>query len=80
MHGIEDLRERAAKAIDKKAAFGPDVDLKEFDPAPVPHTYLADEDMCELPPEEQKRPEGAQRHVLPERHLGDSLPQPAAGH
>ena len=55
MHGIEDLRERAAKAIDKKAAFGPDVDLKEFDPAPVPHTYLADEDMCELPPEEQKR-------------------------
>jgi len=55
MHGIEDLRERAAKAINKKAAFGPDVDLKEFDPAPVPHTYLADEDMCDLPPEEQKR-------------------------
>jgi hypothetical protein len=55
MHGIGDLRERAAKAIDKKAAFGPDVDLTQFDPAPVPHTYLADEDMCELPPEEQKR-------------------------
>jgi Fe-S cluster assembly scaffold protein SufB len=55
MHGIEDLRQRAAKAIDKKAAFGPDVDLREFDSAPVPHTYMADEDLCELPPEEQKR-------------------------
>jgi Fe-S cluster assembly protein SufB len=55
MHGIEDLRDRAAKAVDKKAAFGPDVDLKQFDPAPVPHTYMADEDLCELPPEEQKR-------------------------
>jgi len=55
MHGIEDLRQRAAKAMDKKAAFGPDVDLKEFDPAPVPHTYMADEELCELPPEEQKR-------------------------
>jgi hypothetical protein len=55
MHGIEDLRRRAAKAIDKKAAFGPDVDLREFDSAPVPHTYMADEDLCELPPEEQKR-------------------------
>lgn len=55
MHGVDDLRQRAARAIDKKAAFGPDVDLTQFDPAPVPHTYLADEDMCELPPEEQKR-------------------------
>ncbi|MCU0593874.1 MAG: SufD family Fe-S cluster assembly protein [Desulfobacterota bacterium] len=55
MHGVDDLRQRAARAIDKKAAFGPDVDLNQFDPAPVPHTYLADEDMCELPPEEQKR-------------------------
>jgi hypothetical protein len=55
MHGVDDLRQRAERAIDKKAAFGPDVDLNQFDPAPVPHTYLADEDMCELPPEEQKR-------------------------
>jgi Fe-S cluster assembly scaffold protein SufB len=55
MHGIGDLRERAAKAIDKKAVFGPDIDLKQFNTAPVPHTYLADEDLCELPPEEQKR-------------------------
>ncbi len=55
MHGIEDLRERATKAIDKKAALGPDVDLSQFDSAPVPHTYMADEDLCELPPEDQKR-------------------------
>lgn len=55
MHGIDDLRQRAAKAIDKKPAFGPDVDLKQFDSAPVPHTYMADEDLCELPPDEQKR-------------------------
>jgi hypothetical protein len=55
MHGIEDLRQRAVTAIDKKAAFGPDVDLKQFDSAPVPHTYMADEELCELPPEEQKR-------------------------
>jgi Fe-S cluster assembly scaffold protein SufB len=55
MHGIEDLRQRAEKAVDKKAPFGPDVDLKQFDAAPVPHTYMADEDLCELPPEEQKR-------------------------
>jgi Fe-S cluster assembly scaffold protein SufB len=55
MHGIEDLRDRATKAVDKKAAFGPDVDLSQFDSAPVPHTYMADEDLCELPPEEQKQ-------------------------
>jgi len=55
MHGIDDLRQRAAKAIDKKPAFGPDVDLKQFDSAPVPHTYMADEELCELPPDEQKR-------------------------
>ena len=55
MHGIDDLRQRAAKAIDKKPAFGPDVDLNQFDSAPVPHTYMADEDLCELPPDEQRR-------------------------
>jgi Fe-S cluster assembly scaffold protein SufB len=55
MHGIEDLRQRAANAIDKKAAIGPDIDLKQYDTAPVPHTYMADEDLCELPSEEQKR-------------------------
>jgi Fe-S cluster assembly protein SufB len=55
MHGIDDLRQRAAKAKDKKPAFGPDVDLNQFDSAPVPHTYMADEDLCKLPPDEQRR-------------------------
>jgi Fe-S cluster assembly scaffold protein SufB len=55
MHGIEELRERAQKAVEKKAAIGPDINLQEFDPAPVPHAYLADEELCELPQEEQKR-------------------------
>jgi Fe-S cluster assembly scaffold protein SufB len=55
MHGIEELRERAQTAVDKKAAIGTDINLEEFDPAPVLHAYMADEELCELPPEEQKR-------------------------
>jgi Fe-S cluster assembly scaffold protein SufB len=55
MHGIEELKERAAKAIEKKAGLGPDINLKEFDDSFVVHSYLADEDLCELPQEEQKR-------------------------
>jgi hypothetical protein len=38
----EELKRRAAKAIDKKAAIGPDVDLNEFDRSLVSHQYLAD--------------------------------------
>jgi uncharacterized protein len=55
MHGVDEVRERARKAIQKKASIGTDVNLEEFDPAPVPHAYMADEDLCELPPAEQKR-------------------------
>jgi Fe-S cluster assembly scaffold protein SufB len=55
MHSIEELRERAQKAVEKKAAIGTDINLQEFDPAPVPHAYMADEELCELPQEEQKR-------------------------
>jgi Fe-S cluster assembly scaffold protein SufB len=55
MHNRVKLREIAAKAIDKKAAIGPDINLEEYDTAPVPHSYLADEDLCELPQEEQHR-------------------------
>ena len=54
MYNREQLRERANKAIDKRSAIGPDIDLKEFDEAPVPHSYLADEDLCAMPEEEQK--------------------------
>ena len=55
MHGIEQLRVRAEKAAARKAALGPDVDLSEFDDSFVAHSYMADEELCDLPQEEQKR-------------------------
>jgi len=53
MHNRGELRERAAGAIEKKGAIGPDIDLNEFDDAPVPHSYMADEDLCAMPQQEQ---------------------------
>ncbi len=55
MYDRRQLKEKAEKARGKKAAIGPDIDLDEFDDAPVPHAYLADEDMCALPESDQKR-------------------------
>ena len=55
MHYRDPLKEKARQAVDKKAAIGPDLDLDQFDDAPVPHSYMADEDLCELPEEEQQR-------------------------
>jgi hypothetical protein len=55
MHGIDDLKRRAEKAAAKKAALGPDVDLSHFDDSFVAHSYMADEELCDLPQEEQKR-------------------------
>jgi uncharacterized protein len=55
MYGLGELKERAEKATQQKAAFGEDINLQQFDPAPVPHAYMADEELCELPQEEQKR-------------------------
>ncbi len=55
MHGIEQLRVRAEKAAARKAALGPDVDLREFDDSFVVHSYMADEELCDLPEEEQKQ-------------------------
>lgn len=55
MYDRMQLKEKAEKAKDKKAAIGPDINLDEFDDAPVPHAYLADEDMCALPELDQKR-------------------------
>jgi len=55
MYDRKQLKKKAEKARDKKAAIGPDIDLDEFDDAPVPHSYLADEDMCALPESDQKR-------------------------
>jgi Fe-S cluster assembly scaffold protein SufB len=55
MHYRDPLKEKAREAVNKKAAIGPDLDLDQFDDAPVPHSYLADDDLCKLPDEEQKR-------------------------
>ncbi|MFH1481727.1 MAG: SufD family Fe-S cluster assembly protein [Pseudomonadota bacterium] len=55
MYSRDELRERANKAVNKKAAIGPDINLDEFDKSPVPHQYLADEDLCSLPETEQQR-------------------------
>ncbi len=55
MYTKDQLREKAKKAKDKKGAIGPDINLDEFDQAPVPHSYLAEEDLCDLPQEEQKQ-------------------------
>ncbi len=55
MHGIEELRGKAEKAAGKKASLGPDVNLEEFDDSFVVHSYMADEDLCGLPQEEQRR-------------------------
>ena len=51
----EELKQRAAKVVDKKAAFGPDINLDEFDRSLVPHAYLADEAFCTVPAAEQQR-------------------------
>jgi len=55
MYNRDKLREKAARVKDKKGAIGPDIDLNKFDEAPVPHSYLADEDLCAIPPDEQKQ-------------------------
>jgi len=55
MYDRDQLREKATKVIDKKGAIGPDINLDEFDETPISHAYLADEDLCELPGEEQQR-------------------------
>jgi Fe-S cluster assembly scaffold protein SufB len=54
MHSRDQLKEKAIQAIDKKGLIGPDINLEEFDKVPVPHSYLADKDLCALPDEEQK--------------------------
>lgn len=55
MYNREELVEKAQKAVGKQGAIGPDIDLNQFEKAPVPHKYLADEDLCALPADEQQR-------------------------
>ncbi len=55
MYTVTELEEKARRALDKKATFGDDVDLDSFDRTFVPHKYLAEEEICALPEDEQKR-------------------------
>lgn len=55
MYNREELVEKAKKAVDKRGAIGPDIDLNQFEKAPVPHQYLADAELCALPADEQQR-------------------------
>ena len=55
MHGRTELKERATRVIHKKAALGSDINLDEFDEAPVSHSYLEHNELRELPMADQKR-------------------------
>jgi uncharacterized protein len=51
----DELKKKAATAINKKAALGPDTNLDEFDTSFVPHEYMADEKLCSVPSAELER-------------------------
>jgi len=53
MHGAAELKQRAEAAREKKGAIGPDVDLGLYEKGAVPHPYLSDKGMHDLPEEEQ---------------------------
>ena len=55
MRDIDEMKEKALKAVDKKATFGEDINLDEYDRAYVPHQYMAQEEMCSLPNDVQQR-------------------------
>ncbi len=54
MYDREQLRQKAEQAAEKKAALGPDINLDAFEKAPVPHAYLADQDLYAIPAAEQQ--------------------------
>jgi len=55
MHDTDELRKRAAKAADKTAPIGPDINLSEFQTSPVPHKYLNEQELIELPQADKER-------------------------
>jgi len=55
MRDIDEMKEKALKAVDKQATFGEDINLDEYDRAYVPHQYMAQEEMCSLPNDVQQR-------------------------
>jgi len=55
MHDTAELKDRATRALNKKAAIGPDVNLDEFHSDPVPHAQLSDQELRSLPEIERQR-------------------------
>lgn len=55
MRNADELKTRAKEALNKKAAFGTDIDLDQYDRSFVPHHYLTEEEICALPETEQTR-------------------------
>jgi Fe-S cluster assembly scaffold protein SufB len=54
MYNRDEIKDKAAKASDKKAVIGPDIDLNQFEKSPVPHEYLDDEGLRSLPEAEKQ--------------------------
>ena len=89
MQNIDELKTKAKGAIDKKATFGNDIDLSQYDRSFVPHQYLAEEEICALPDNEQERllmsgldvtDKGTGRNLFSERYNSHSLPQHGRRH
>ena len=55
MYPRESLKQIAEKEKDKKAALGTDINLDEFEKAPVEHAYLEEQDLRLLPQAEQEQ-------------------------
>jgi hypothetical protein len=51
----QSLKDKASKALNKKASLGADVDLSIYKTAPTSHAYLEDEQLRVLPAEQQQR-------------------------
>jgi Fe-S cluster assembly scaffold protein SufB len=55
MYSRDQLMKKAQKAIKKKSAIGPDINLDDFDDTSVQHPYLTDDELRKLPDQEQQR-------------------------
>lgn len=55
MYDTKELKEKATGAVAKKAALGPDISLDQYTQTLVPHEYLTDEALRQLPQEVKQR-------------------------
>ncbi len=55
MYNREPLKEKASRAVNKRAGIGPDIDLEQFETAPVDHEYLSEGQLQSLPDTEKQR-------------------------